>query len=352
MAASRQILVRARALVGFPDLVRAHGGDPAALLARARISPAALRNPDAPIALDRLARLLDAAATVLGVPDFGIQLAAQQGFTGLGAIALIAQNANTAGEALRGVGRNLRYHTAGARLELVDDPRAGCTEIRYDMNLGPGVPRRQALELSYAVALGFVRLVTGTDPAGWRIDFTHTEGMSAARYLEAYGCPVQLGQRVDRLVLPTQVLDAPIRPENAELRIAAERCVANVMRRYPLDVQQQVEALIERQLAGGRCGIDLVAGQMGLHTRTLQRRLDQQGSRFEEIIDRVRRERAAELLPHSVLPLSQVGQLLGYSEQSSFTRACHRWFGRTPEALRAAARPAQGPAGAAGRRRQ
>jgi AraC-like DNA-binding protein len=109
------------------------------------------------------------------------------------------------------------------------------------------------------------------------------------------------------------------------------------MRRYPLDVQQQVEALIERQLAGGRCTIGLVARQMGLHTRTLQRRLDQQGSRFEEIIDRLRRERASELLPHSVVPLSQVGELLGYSEQSSFIRACRRWFGRTPQALRAAA---------------
>jgi hypothetical protein len=50
----------------------------------------------------------------------------------------------------------------------------------------------------------------------------------------------------------------------------------------------------------------------------------------QQIIDLVRRKRADELLPHSAIPLSEVCHLLGYSGQSSFNRACRRWYGRTP----------------------
>lgn len=334
MIATPPALIRARALTGFPALVAAHGGDVLALLRRAGISPSLLERPDATLPFDRLAHLLDDAATSLGVPDFGVQLAAHQDISVLGAVALIARHAPTVGDALRGIGRNLAYHTPAARLHNVDDPHPGWTQLRYELNLGPGVPRRQAVELSYAVAIAFLRLVTGESGAKWHLRFRHAAGMTPGRYRKAFGCPVHPGQDADMLVVPTRLFSTPVNPDRVELQRAAERFVSNVIRRFPLDVAQQVEALIERQLASGGCGVDVVAKQMGLHTRTLQRRLEAQGLRFEDIVDRMRRNRAAELLPHAAIPLAQVGELLGYAEQSSFNRACRRWFGDTPQAVR------------------
>ena len=334
MHAESQVLIRARALTGFADLVAEHGGDVRALLSRAGIAPGMLEKPDATLPLGRVATLVDAAAKSLRVPDFGLRLATHQDISVLGAVALIALHAATVGEALRGISRNLPYHTPGATLRLTDDARTGHTQLRYELNLEPCVPRRQVVELSYAVAIAFLRLVTGERGANWHVGFRHDKGLEPARYRKALGCPVQLGQDVDKLVFPTRLLDAPIDSGSAELQREAERFVSNVTRRFPLDVRHQVEALIERQLAAGGCNIALVAGQMGLHKRTLQRRLEAQGFHFEDIIDRLRRERANELLPHEAIPLTQVGELLGYSEQSSFIRACRRWFGRNPQAVR------------------
>jgi AraC-like DNA-binding protein len=334
MRAANQVLIRARALTGFSDLVAEHGGDAHALLSRAGIAPGVLEKPDATLPLVRVAMLVDDAAKSLRLPDFGLRLAMRQDISVLGAVALIALHAATVGEALRGIGRNLPYHTPGATLRLVDDARAGHTQLRYELNLDPSVPQRQVVELSYAVAIAFLRLMTGERGANWHVGFRHTKGLKPARYRKALGCPVQLGEDVDKLVFPTRLLDGSIDSGSAELQREAERFVSNVTRRFPLDVGQQVEALIDRQLAAGGCNIALVASQMGLHKRTLQRRLEDQGLHFEDIIDGLRRDRANALLPHEAIPLTQVGELLGYSEQSSFNRACHRWFGRTPQAVR------------------
>ena len=107
------------------------------------------------------------------------------------------------------------------------------------------------------------------------------------------------------------------------------------MRRFPLDIGRQAQNLIDRQLANGCGSIQRIAKQLGLHTRTLQRRLSEQGLFFEDIVDAVRRTRAEEYLPYEAIPLAQVAALLGYSEQSSLNRSCMRWFGKTPALIRA-----------------
>ncbi len=141
-------------------------------------------------------------------------------------------------------------------------------------------------------------------------------------------------RRSTRWSFPTRLLAVPIDAGSRELQAAAERYVSNLIRRFPLDIGQQVEALAERQLAVGGSGIDRIAAQLGMHRRTLQRRLEVQGLYFEDIVDLVRRKRADQLLPHAAIPLTEICQLLGYAEQSSFNRACRRWYGDTPLATR------------------
>jgi AraC-like DNA-binding protein len=80
--------------------------------------------------------------------------------------------------------------------------------------------------------------------------------------------------------------------------------------------------------------LPLIAKQLGLAQRSSQRRFDEQRISFEQILDDVRRRRAEELLPLNDLPMIRIAQSLGYSSQTSFTRACRRWFGTTPQAQR------------------
>jgi len=334
MSEKRQKLVRARALMGFADLVRSRGGDIASLMRHANLKIAILDQPDATVPLEAVARLLERAARALDMPDFGLQLSRYQDISVLGAVALIARHAATVGDALSGISRNLPFHIAAARIRLLQDARLGYSQLRYELDTNPGSPRRQAIELSIAVAHGFLRLVTAESGKDWHVAFMHRAGLSPARYRKFFGCTVGFGEVADMVIFPTPLLAVAIDAGNAQLQAAAERYVGNLIRRFPLDIGQQVEALIERQIAVGGSGIDRIASQLGMHRRTLQRRLEEHGMHFEDIVDVVRRKRADQLLPHAAIPLAEVCQQLGYSEQSSFNRACRRWYGATPLATR------------------
>ena len=73
---------------------------------------------------------------------------------------------------------------------------------------------------------------------------------------------------------------------------------------------------------------------LGLHPRTLQRRLREEGECFESLKDSVRRDVALQYLIQPDVPLSRVAELLGYSEASVLSRSCARWFSATPKQLR------------------
>ena len=334
MRGKRRIVVRARALMGFAELVKSQGGDAAVLLRRARLKPAILDEPDATLPLEAVARLFEDAARSLDLPDFGLRLSRHQDISVLGVIALVARHAATVGDALRGISRNFAYHMASTRIRLLDDERPGYTQLQYAMDHDPAVPRQQVIELSIAVAHGFLRFVTADSGKDWHVGFMHRGVLSLARYRKFFGCAVGFAESADKVIFPTRLLAVPIDAGSQELQAAAERYVSNLIRRFPLDIGQQVEALADRQLAVSGCGIDRIAAQLGMHRRTLQRRLEAQGLHFEDIIDSLRRRRADQLLPHAAIPLTEMCNLLGYAEQSSFNRACKRWYGTTPLAVR------------------
>ncbi len=328
-------LIRARALSGFDSLVERLGGDPLALLKQAALTPEELENPENCIDLDKVVVLADGAAKALAVPDFGFRLAAQQDISVLGAVALIAQNSATVGEALAGVARHLPYHTPSAHLSLDADPlRPGLARIAYDLNLDEHWPRQQTIELSYGVLLSFLTLLTGEQNHDWHLSFRHAAGCTAEEYQQHFTGSIDFQQNADALSIPQDLLDTAISANNRQLRESAERFVQNLLRRFPLDVVRQVETLVERQLASGGGTLQRVAAQLGLHERTLQRRLNEQDCYFEDIVDRLRRERANTLLLDSALPLAEIASVLGYSEQSSLNRSCGRWFGVTPQRYR------------------
>lgn len=329
------VLIRARALTGFATLVGRHGADCAALLGAAGIRAKVLDEPESTLPMARVITLLNGSAERLAAPDFGLQLAQLQDIDVLGAVALVARNCATLGEALAAIARNMSYHSPGLKLALEEDPlHTGMMRLRLALDPGAALPLRQAMELSMGVALRFLTSVTGQSGAGWQVGFRHDSPLSAAEYGQHWRASVRLEQDADTLSLPARLLATSISPYGTALQAAAERHVGNLIRRNPLDLSQQVEALVDRQLATGGGTLVQVARQMGLHERTLQRRLKEQAVYFEDIVDGLRRSRAEQYLAQSTIPLAEVSSMLGYTEQSSFIRCCKRWFDTTPQVFR------------------
>ncbi|WP_442881951.1 helix-turn-helix domain-containing protein [Duganella sp. S19_KUP01_CR8] len=86
----------------------------------------------------------------------------------------------------------------------------------------------------------------------------------------------------------------------------------------------------------GRATIEQIAQALGMNVRTLQRRLEDDGANFSDLINEVRRDLVQRYMNNPSYSLARIGDLLGYSMASSFTRWFTAQFGATPAAWRAA----------------
>jgi AraC-like DNA-binding protein len=93
---------------------------------------------------------------------------------------------------------------------------------------------------------------------------------------------------------------------------------------------EQAKGILKQLLAGQRPGIEDLARELHLSTRTLQRRLTEQGITFQRLLDEARRELARHYLLHSSRELNETAYLLGYEDANSFFRAFHHWEGTSP----------------------
>lgn len=330
-------VIRASALQGFPKLVTELGGDADQLLSDCGVAPEVVGDPDAYITYRALAAVLEQAASRLDRPDFGLELSRNQGIEILGPIALFARHAATVGDAFDGVARYLHVYSPAIRIGV--EP-VGHDGARFTFTvLARGIPARaQVEELSLGVALFAVRLLAGR---GFRPRFVavpHAPASPPARYRTFFDADVRFEQdwcgfEFDRAHLARQLAG-----DDALARDLATRYLATAASSPAGGVTGAVSALVERTLATGHCSVVGIAAELGVHPRTLQRHLAREGTSFHEIVDAARRDRSLHYLTATDLPLGQVSALLGYSEQSAFSRACRGWCGESPRAVRRRAR--------------
>lgn len=332
-------LIRATNLWGYSALVRQLGGEPEALLTQFGVPADIEQHDDTFVDFETVALLLDASVTAWECPDFGLQLARWQGLDILGPIAVIARNSPTVAAGLDAVARYLYVHSPALELAAAPPLRAGTMRFTYRIN-ELSLPRlAQAYELSMANGARIIRLLAGDDAEPVGVSFLHQQRGPWSTYAEVLGSNVRFEQDWCGFEVSTAVADRTIDAADPATREIAAKYLEAVYRTGEGTLADRVADLVRRLLPTGQCTVEVIADQLALHPRTLQRRLEADGLRCNELIDRERRELAARYLADPRFGLAQVAGLLGYHEQSSLNRACRRWFARTPRQYRAAQQP-------------
>jgi AraC-like DNA-binding protein len=160
-----------------------------------------------------------------------------------------------------------------------------------------------------------------------------------AKYREYFGTEVRFGQSMDGLFFADRDLDLPIPNVDAQIYELSTDFIEHRFPSADAVLSPRVRTIVERLLLEGDCTYSSVASTLGLHPRTLQRRLRSEGESVESIKDGVRRDIALRYLKQSSVPLTRVAKMLGYSETSALSRSCYRWFSLSPRQLRAGATP-------------
>src|ERR1700694_1144875 len=126
-------------------------------------------------------------------------------------------------------------------------------------------------------------------------------------------------------------LTVPLPTSNPPLAELHERFAGEYLRHFDhAQTSYRAREVIIRRLPDGEPRRDQIAGELCMSERTLQRRLEEEATSFLQLLDDTRRELAEQYLSRLHLSLAQAAYLLGFADQSSFFRACRRWFDLSP----------------------
>lgn len=325
----------ANLLEGFPQLCAELGGDPDHLLETAGIGMQVGRIRPAPVTYRQFSALLEASARTLECPDFGMRLAFSQLRADIyGPLGRVMRNMQTFGEALRYVLKHSYLHSSAARIARHTIPGRRAVVVSHEILSGGFESQRQAIEHVLLVGhLSAMSLTRGCTRAR-QVLIRHRPIAPVATYRRNFGCEVLFDQPLDGLVFSNEDLAGRIVGANAQTHAEAVAVASARLSIMGPSIEARARAAVLRLMPVGLASNAQVAAELGMHSRTLHRRLVQAGTTFQQIKDEVR----CELVRYYVVQTDQsflwITGKLDFAEQAVFTRFCRRHLGMTPSMLR------------------
>jgi AraC-like DNA-binding protein len=146
----------------------------------------------------------------------------------------------------------------------------------------------------------------------------------------AFGVPAVFSALADSCRLDSRALREPIAAADPAVRQALlPYARARVSRR-----RTPWSAAVRELAAESLPGLAEAARALAVSPRTLQARLEEEGTTFAAVLDGTRKERAIALLAQPDLPISVIAVRAGFATPSAFTRAFRRWTGLSPSDFR------------------
>ena len=305
------------------------------LLHRAGLSEHAFDNPRYRISAIGQIKFLEYAAEAMDDAAFGLHLAEQSDPREAGLLFYVVSAARNLGEAMALFARYSRIVNEGAQVKMARQTASVIVEVSF-----VGVPRHRArhlTEFEVALAVKFIREITGRHIRPTRIAFAHARTADLLEFERFYRCPVEFGAPSDQMEFSNETVALPLitgdptlletlRPFCDEATSARNTAIGSVC--------ASLENELHRLLPHGQAQAETVAKALAVSVRTLSRRLSAEGTTFAEVIDQLRRSLALEYLKDTNFTTAQISWLLGYEGSTSFNHAFKRWTGRSPSAAR------------------
>jgi len=325
-------LIRAAALTKYFVVAQNVGLNPQALLRHFGLTQSMLENPDQQIPADTAVALLEMSAEQSGCPTYGLLMAEARTMADFGPVSLLLSHQRTLRDALR---TTVQYrHLLNEALALFIEEVGKTVILREEVVTDQPMYGRQATELALGALFRLCSSLLGQHWHPLSVNFTYTPPEDQLVYRRMFGCKLEFGSEFNGFIFAAADLDAPNPLADPVMAGYAERFVDSLLddraHSHVLDVRKSIYLLLPM----GRATIEQVAQSQGVNLRTLQRRLEDEGVTFSELINEVRRDLVRRYMANPRYSIGRIAELLGYSVPSSFTRWFTSQFGMAPAAWR------------------
>jgi AraC-like DNA-binding protein len=322
--------VRVGPLMGIPAVLQELGHEPGPVFESAGLKPARFMEPDFEIPYIDAGRLLARCIDVTGCRHFALLVGEHAGPSSLGVAGFMLRSAPDVGSALRSLVQNLDLQDQGGMATL--QVSGGVTQLGYAIIL-PGVEARdQIYEISIAIACNIMRGLCGKDWNPDEVLLSTRQPGNLAPYRRFFRAPIRFNAEQSAVVFPTRWLNHQI-PSADDLlyrHLGKEATELHHLRDAGTDIIGSLRRLLRKSLVSRQCTVTDLARQLHLHERTLNRRLQQEGTSFRRELDAIRYEMARHFLDDSDMSVARVARALNYADVSTFSRAFKRWTGASP----------------------
>lgn len=299
-----------------------------AVLRRAGLPQKFVDQPRVLLNTEEFFALWRAVSEISGNPAIGLLLGTENKTERFHAVGLAALSSENFGSAVDQMARYKQLTCPEEILQKKDDKE---WSIQFRWLLADEVEPPVLNDCCFAWVLSIARHGTGTRLSPKRVEFAQPR--PHLKTIERhFGCPVVCGAAKNAIVFRTTDGQRPFVTRNAELLAMLAPQFEEELKQQngEQDFAEQVRGAIQQRLTGRRPTIEHIADALHVSTRTLQRRLQDQGSSFQRALEEARHQLARHYLNNSVLELNEAAYLLGYEDGNSFVRAFRTWEGVPP----------------------
>ena len=310
--------------------IDSYGLDSKTIFSDAGINLDDVKKPHARIPTSLMAKVWDTAVTESQDPYIALKVAAQFKPTVFSALGMSLAASRHAFDAIKRAAKYSQIISDGSLSELEE------IDNELHFNLKPRPPltipvNSFGIESIFGSMHNVLKSIAGDDFHAKEIIFQHGFDGDLTPYIEFFNCPVSFGGKSNRIIYDKDTLYQEQAFSNSTLTSTLDNWIEQHLFSYKEDLlSTKVKKFILKNLASH--GIDqvTVAKELAISPRVLQRRLKEEGTSYSELLDDCRHIMAIKLISQNKLPLSEVTYILGFSDQSNFSRAFKRWTGSTP----------------------
>ena len=327
-------LVRACSLTGYFVVAEQLGLDVTPLLRRVGLTRSMMSNPEQMLPARSVVQLLEDSAWASGCATFGLRMATERRVSDIGIVSLLLVHQPTLRRSLEVLGEFRNRLNSHLSLQIEDQGET--VFLRQHFALNPPIFSRQVNDAALGVHYKLCRTIMGDEwrPQSVCLNYERPTPSHRAIYDRLFDCPIQFGSDFDGIIVDGSDMSRQLPRWEAALAGHARDLVTATVDPGERTMADEVAQSIRLIMPSGRATFGGIADALGMSVRTLQRRLEREGTSFGNLLDRVRAQQVSQHLANRRLRLTEVSHFLGFSNLASFSAWYRSKFHETPTEAR------------------